>query len=376
MRVVVVSDFFRPFVGGIEVLADQLLPALIARGHDIQVLTSHGPVELPDEESFDGLLVRRFPVRAVLEEKKAEGILLLRQQLGRLLREIDPDVIHLNGVASIQFLLLPFLSAGRSAVLLQLHQGLFAWGETPDSLLVRLLCRANWVISVAAAALAQARKLVPEIEAHSSVLRNAVRPPDRTPSPLPFAPPRLLCLGRLNRQKGFDLALRAVAALAGRFPDVQVVIAGDGDERAPLEALAQSLGIADRCDWRGWVSPGDVAGTIDEATIVVLSSRYEGLPLVALETAWMARPAVATRVGGMAEVVRDGETGVLVEPENVDDLAAGIARLLERPEEARRMGMAARARVERDFGWDDCVAAYDALYRRLGALTATRRGVA
>lgn len=372
MRALVVSEFFRPFVGGIEVLADQLLPALIGKGHEIQVVTSHGPMPLPDEESFGALLVRRYPFRKVLEEKDPEGMLRLRHRLGRLLRELDPDVIHLNGIAPSLLLLLPLLSAGRAAVLVQLHQRLFSWEETHESLLVRLLRRADWVVSVSAAALTQARALVSEIEARSSVIRNAVDAPDSKPSPLSFAPPTLLCLGRLTPQKGFDLALLAAAALAGRFPDMRVVIAGDGDERGPLEALARSLGIEDRCEWRGWVRPGDVARVIDEATMVILSSRYEGLPLVALEAAWMARPVVATRVGGMAEVVRHQETGLLVEPENVDELAAAMARLLERPEEARSMGATARTLVEREFGWEQCVAAYDLLYRQLGAMAATR----
>jgi glycogen(starch) synthase len=376
VRVVVFSELFRPYVGGIEVLADQLLPALIHKGHEIQVVTSHGPMPLPDEESFGALLVRRYPFRALLEGKDPEGMLILRQRLGRLLRELDPDVIHFNGMAASLLFVLPLVSAGRAAVLVQLHQRLFPSEELRDSLAVRVLCRADWVVSVSAAALAQARAAVPEIEARSSILRNAVHAPDLIPSPLSFTPPRLLCLGRLTPQKGFDLALRAVAVLTRRFPDVRVVIAGDGDERAPLEALAESLGIDDRCEWRGWVRPGDVAGVIDEAAIVVLSSRYEGLPLVAIEAAWMARPVVATRVGGMAEVVRHQETGLLVEPENVDELAAALARLLERPEDARRMGTAARRRVESEFAWEECVAAYDALYRQLGALMATRQGAA
>lgn len=374
MRILVVSELFRPFVGGIEVLADQLLPALIDKGHEIQVVTSHGPMPLPDEESFGDLMVRRYPFRELLERKDPEGILLLRKRLSRLLRELDADVIHINGIGSSNLLLLPLLSTGRAAVLVQLHQRVFESGESRDSLMVRLLSRADWVVSVSTAALAQARAVVPDIEGRSSVIHNAVHEPDLTPAPLSFAPPTLLCLGRLSRQKGFDLALRAVAALASHFSDIRVVIAGDGEERASLEALATSLGIEDRCEWRGWVRPGDVPGIINEATIVILSSRYEGLPLVALEAAWMARPVVATRVGGMDEVVRDQETGLLVEPEDVGELAAATAKLLEHPEEIRRMGAAARAWVEREFGWEQCVAAYDGLYRQLATLASTRRG--
>jgi glycogen(starch) synthase len=374
VRALVVSEFFRPFVGGIEVLADQLLPALAARGHQIDVVTTHGPMPLPDEEMFGGVRVRRYPFRAVIEGKDPEGILLLRRRLGRLLAELDPDVIHLNGIAPSNLVLLPLLSGGH-AVLVQLHQRLFEWEESQDSLAARLLARADWVLSVSAAALAQARALVPGIEARSTVIRNAVNRPEVAPSALSFTPPTLLCLGRLTPQKGFDLALRAAAALASRFPDLRLIIGGDGDERAPLQALSRSLGIEDRCEWRGWVRPGDVPALIDTASMLILSSRYEGLPLVAVEAAWMARPVVATRVGGMEEIVRDRETGLLIEPENVEALAAAIARLLEQPDAARRMGAAARRIVEREFGWEECVTAYDEVYRRLAGLAAARGGV-
>jgi glycosyltransferase involved in cell wall biosynthesis len=367
VRVLAISELYRPFVGGIEVLLDQLLPALMRRGHEIEVMTSHGPMSNVDEEWIEDVHVRRYPFRAVLEQRDAEGILLLRRRLARRLREYDPEIIHLNGTSATLLLFLPLLAQGRAAVLLQLHQQLFASEETPDSLTMHLLHRADWVVSVSAAALQQASRMVPEIAARSSTIRNAISPPDRDPSPLPFEPPTLLCLGRLTLQKGFDIALRAFASIAERFPAVRVIVAGDGDERANLEALAQSLGIAERCDFRGWVAPGATAGVIDEATVVILSSRWEGLPLVAVEAAWMARPAIATHVGGMAEVVRDQETGLLVEPDNVGDLVAAMTRLLERPELARQMGAAARAWVSSEFGWDRCVAAYDALYRQLGA---------
>lgn len=369
MRILIVSEFFRPYIGGIEVLTDHLLPALVRKGHDVHVLTSHGPMPLADEETFAGVRVLRYPLRAVIEQKDAEGMLRLRRRLSRLLAELDPDVIHLHGVGPSLILLLPLLSAHRARVVLQLHQRVFSAENARDSLMAHVVQRADWVVSVSASALAQARASLPEITERSAVLPNAVPPPLLAPAPLPFAPVRLLCLGRLTPQKGFDLALRAVALLTPRFPEVQVVVAGDGEERPLLEDLAGKLGIAARCEWKGWVSPANVPAIINESTMVILSSRYEGMPLVAIEAGWMGRPAVASRVDGIGEVIRHEESGILVEPENVESLAAGIERLLRAPEETRRMGAAARAVIEREFGWERCVAAYDDLYRRFGTAT-------
>ena len=370
MRILIVSEFFRPYIGGIEVLTDHLLPVLVRKGHDVHALTSHGPMPLADEESFAGVRVWRHPFRAVIEGKDAEGMLRLRRRLALLIDDLAPDVIHLHGVGPSLILLLPMLSTSPARVLLQLHQRVFSNENARESLMAQVVQRADWVVSVSASALAQTRQLFPEITERSAVLPNAVPAPALLPSPLPFAPPRLLCLGRLTTQKGFDLALRAVAVLAPRFPDVRVVIAGDGDERPVLEGLAGSLGIAAHCNWKGWVSPANVPAVINESTMVILSSRYEGMPLVAIEAGWMGRPAVASRVDGIGEVIRHEETGILVEPENVDELAAGIERLLQAPEETRRMGAAARAVVEREFGWEKCVAAYDDLYLRLGTMAA------
>ncbi len=374
MRILVFSEYFRPFVGGIEVLADQLLPALVKKGHEIQVVTSHGPIAVPDEESFGGVLVRRYPFRTVLEGKDPEGMLLLRGRMRQLLREIDPDVIHLNGLAGSHLLLLPALSGQRGAILLQLHQRLFEWEAAPDAMASRLMKRSDWVLSVCNSTLVQARQALPEIEPRSSVIRNTVAAPPFDPTPLPFMPPTFLCLGRLAAQKQFDLALRAAAPVLKRCPEVRMIFAGDGDEKPALQALASSLGIADRCEWLGWVRPADIGGVINRATAMILPSRWEGLPLVAVEAGWMGRPMVATRIDGVREIIRDGETGLLTEPDNVDDLTAALLRLLERPEDTRRMGAASRAWVQREFNWDDCVAAYDALYRRMGEIARARRG--
>jgi glycogen(starch) synthase len=96
-----------------------------------------------------------------------------------------------------------------------------------------------------------------------------------------------------------------------------------------------------------------------------MPSRFEGLPLVALQAALAARPIVATRVGGIPEVVVHQETGLLVESENASALAAAAAFLLANPEIAVRMGYAGRRRAQEVFSWEKCVGSYEDLYRQL-----------
>jgi len=182
---------------------------------------------------------------------------------------------------------------------------------------------------------------------------------------LPSDTPRLLCLGRLVPDKGFDLALAAFALIIERFPQVRLVVAGDGSERPKLEQQAVRLGLEGVVDFIGWVAPESVPALVSTSTVVVMPSRYEPFGLVALDAALMARPIVASRVGGLSEVVRHQQTGLLVEKEDSRALADAISFLLDHSETARRMGQMARQRALDVFSWERCINAYDSLYRKL-----------
>jgi glycogen synthase len=136
-------------------------------------------------------------------------------------------------------------------------------------------------------------------------------------------------------------------------------------ERPELEYQARALAIEGEVDFLGWVEPGDVRELIGTATVVVMPSRREGLPQAALEAAAMARPIVATRVGGLPEIVEHGETGMLVDPDDASGLAQAVAYVLERPDEGARMGLAARERIRETMSLARCLDAYDELYRNL-----------
>ena len=127
-----------------------------------------------------------------------------------------------------------------------------------------------------------------------------------------------------------------------------------------------------KVDLVGWVAPENVAELINTSTLVVMPSRREALPLVALEAALMARPLIATRVGGLTEVVLHQETGLLVESEDCQGIADAVTFLLDHPETAVKMGQAARRRVTEVFSFERHVAAFDSLYGRLAADTDTR----
>jgi glycogen(starch) synthase len=175
----------------------------------------------------------------------------------------------------------------------------------------------------------------------------------------------LLCLGRLSPEKGFDVAVTAFASLVNRFPNARLVIVGEGPERTKLECQIRKLGLTHRVELAGEVAPEEVPGLLNTVTMVLLPSRQESFGLVALEAALMARPVVATRVGGLPEVVLHEQTGLLVENENSGALAEAAAFLLTQPATAMKMGQTARLRAHHTFSWQRHVDAYDALYQRL-----------
>jgi glycogen(starch) synthase len=152
------------------------------------------------------------------------------------------------------------------------------------------------------------------------------------------------------------------------------VIASDGPARHDLERQTADLGLAEVVDFIGWVESADIPAILNSATIVVIPSRaVEGFGLVAMEAAMMGRPVVATRSGGLPEVVIDGQTGVIVDREDRGALAAAIARLLDRPALATEMGQAAQDRAQARFAWGRHVDAFEALYRQLDRLCLTNQ---
>jgi glycogen(starch) synthase len=376
-RVLYWSPHFWPYIGGLELFGAKLLPALRDRGYEFQVLTSHDNMRLPDDGDFKGIQVRRLPFLSALTNGRVGEIMRLRQEVMTLRRDFAPDIIHVNVTFGATDILHLFLKGREMARTLSTVHG--EW-QSPlverSATAAHALAHSDWISFVSQAALEQAGRIMPEIRDRSSVIYNGLEPPSLTPTALPLAEPRLLCFGRLSKEKGLDIALEAIATLVDRFPSVRLIIAGDGPEKQSLESQAARLKLLNRVEFRGWVSPGEAAGLINDSTIVLMPSRYEGFGLVAVEAALMARPVIAARAGGLSEVIAHERTGLLVEREDIGGLSRAIEFLLEHPGVATKMGQEARARSLQLFDFESFVDAYDALYRRLTEYQAVREPVA
>jgi glycosyltransferase involved in cell wall biosynthesis len=174
-------------------------------------------------------------------------------------------------------------------------------------------------------------------------------------------------VGRLVKIKGQDVFIRAAVEIARQFPDVYFILAGGGDSQPEYEALAGELGLKDRFRFLGWRR--DVPRVLANLDVVVLPTvnDFEGTPLAVIEALAAGRPVVATDVGGVSEVIKDGATGLLIPIRDPEALAHSVARLLNDPQTARSLAAAGRALVSQQYREADMVANVEAYYKELAA---------
>ena len=178
-------------------------------------------------------------------------------------------------------------------------------------------------------------------------------------------PPHIVCVARLAPVKNLGLLLSACAILRTRGLQFRCVLVGDGRCREQLETERARLGLTEVVELVGAAEQLDVLAWWRRATVAVLTSESEGMPLSLMEAASCGVPAIATAVGGVPELIEDGVTGFLTSRGDADQLAATLERLLGDPDLARRLGAAARRRAEERF----------ALARQVDRLLAVWSGV-
>jgi glycosyltransferase involved in cell wall biosynthesis len=182
-----------------------------------------------------------------------------------------------------------------------------------------------------------------------------------------FGPHMIFACRQLFPRKGIRFLLEAAAQLKPRFPDLKVVLAGDGFERPELARLAADLGIAQDVTFLGWVPNTDLPPYYRAAAVSVIPSLEEGFGIPAAEAMGCEVAVVASDAGGLPEVVEDGVTGLVVPRGDSSALAKAIGSLLQDPERRRVMGQAGRLRALRLFDWDRSAEQFEQLYREVGA---------
>ena len=311
-------------------------------------------------------------------------------RLARILRDLRPHILHTHTAKAGAIGRLAALIAGRGRPPIVVHtfhghvlRGYFGRLRTWIFLwLERLLARvADALVAVSPEVRDDLVALGVAPEAKFAVIRLGIQLDERvsrdgrtraeTRRTMGIPDGRLVIgwVGRMTGVKRTEDVLEAFKRLRERGVDACLCMVGDGPDRDRVEQLASDLGVVRDCLFPGYQE--EIASFFAAFDVFVLPSGNEGTPVTAIEALASACPVVATRVGGVPDVVRDGEDGFLVAPGGVDELADRLARLAGDPELRRRMGEAGRARVVPRYGVDRLIDDVDRLYRELLA----RKGV-
>ena len=372
--------------GGVQAVFCRVSDALRAAGHRVTTAWAHPPsAARPDDVHWPLATDARRPL------KDAAAVARSLARLARRLRAERPDIVNVHfpmGQSAYFALLRPLLGY---RLVLSLHGSDLLEPVGPvRRVLGALLRRADAVVVVSRPMrrVAIERHGVDPARVHlvpngidvrfwapddvpgaiSGATPATTASPTPSPSEPPAGPSRLLAVGRLVDVKGFDLLIDALAALSRARPglDARLEIVGDGPERAALERRVDAAGLADRVTLPGHLGPVALRERLRAATLFVLPSRSEGVPLALLEAMAAGVPVLAADVGGVGDVLRAGLPECLVAPDDVDALAAGIAARLDDPEGRAR---SARAGLEVAARHDErnVVDAYAALFASLVA---------
>lgn len=336
----------------------------MARGHAVTAVFGGDPAPVNSPYAVAWARPATRPVVAAL---------YIARRVRALADDIEPDVIHASGLEGA------FLPRGRVRAMTTHHPDLPLWAPpswaSPWSraryfrwnqvawLEREGLRKADvaFFVSASARGHAAARGYG---TSRPRVVPNGVDSAVFYPAPEGKATdrPTVVFAGRMDDQKGVDVLLRAASRLS---PRPKLRLAGGGWKEAEYRRLAAELGLGERVEFLGHVPRTDLPGLLRSASVVVVPSRYENLPLSVLEGMACGVAVVASRVGGVPEMMDDGVEGTLVSPEDPKALGAALARLLGDPNLAARMGAAGRRRVLAEFTWDSVAARIEAAYAEL-----------
>jgi sugar transferase (PEP-CTERM/EpsH1 system associated) len=180
---------------------------------------------------------------------------------------------------------------------------------------------------------------------------------------IPNGVPLVGSVGRLHPQKDYATLLAAMVEVKARVPNARLLLVGDGELRRDLQSQAESMGLSNSATFAGHRT--DIPEILMTLDVFALSSRWEGMPNAVLEAMAAGLPVVATRVGGVPEVVVDGVTGLLVPPRDPEALSKAILKLLQNSDLRQKMGRSGRERVREHFSVERMVQDTEALYQRL-----------
>ena len=389
MRLLLISNTYAPVLGGVQTVTHNLAQHLLKSGHQVQVVTNRYPRSLSYEEILDGVSIRRLlllsPNIDSLQRKRPDLFLascyfypLSLWRLQNLMRSFRPEVVNVHFPEHQ----IPFVLALRRRfsfrLVVSLHghdiervqsensakNGNGRKNPTANGRLRLILREADAVTACSRHLLDQAIRVEPSIAGKGHVIHNGIDPARFTDKSFHVHPRSyVFAFGRLTHKKGFDMLLQAFARTAPATEEIDLIIAGEGEERNALERQAQQLDLTSRVHFFERATPQEVVRLINGSRFVVVPSRREPFGIAALEALAAGKPILATSTGGLAEFLTEVEKNfeqsrnssfarrpviTLVDP-TVEELATGLRRFFDLP--AGHSGEAREYHLFDEYGW-------------------------
>lgn len=335
-RALITTPYFKPQAGGLEEYAYQIAKGLQdTRGWQVTVATSgRGPNA--GTADYQGVRVHRLPYRLTLSNTPLG--FRWRRKLKQVIAAERPDVIIAHAPVPGMMDVTAGL-AGNIPLVVTYHYGSLLKGNRltdpairlyESLLLPRALRRARGLIFTSA--FVQRTELLRPYEGKSTVINPGIDTSFYPPRPARQAGHTLMHMGGLKcgeQHKDLLTTLEVTAELRKTYPDVHLIVAGDGNRQEYFEKQADQLGITGNVEFRGRLSGDDLVAAYHDADVLITPSRTEAFGMVLIEAMANGLPAVASRVGGIPEVVTDGETGFLIEPGDVAGFTRKISQLFD-----------------------------------------------
>ncbi|MEM2788654.1 MAG: glycosyltransferase [Candidatus Bathyarchaeia archaeon] len=378
MRVIKVREFTYPtYVGGIETCLHQLTTALAELGAKVTLLTC-SEKGLPKHERKGNLEVRRIELLGLIgtltSRLKSHGtlygivaralfLLTLPIHLIKAVKETGAEIMHVHCLCALSALPASITKLlARKPLIITMHGtflGHYSKAAKPPL---------SWIIPAAEKAYLRLKlydKILVEDKYTYRTLRNIGIPKEKIQA-LPYPgidtrkfkeaqpikelsgldKPIILHHGRLVQKRGIKTLIEAMPKIIEEAPKAKLIIAGEGPEKQRLKRLAEALGVASHVAFLGLVPYEQIPSLIKSSTVVVIPSLIEGHSTSIIEAMASAKPVIATRVGGITEIIKDGETGILVDPENPNQIANAVIKVLKNRNLAKTIAEKAAEKAE------------------------------
>lgn len=380
-RILLSPSAFHPSLGGVEEICRNLASRLKAKNFEVAIAVNRDPATLAEHEQIDGIDVHRFAFEYPSKTLTGLGPCLRFPQNTKkfvsFVKDYAPDLVHLICASSNSLYCYLTMAALKQKTLVTLQGEFFM---DPNDLYERsafarlcashLLRKADGITACSQYVLDDAKKRFDFDRPIEEVIFNGV---DLSEVPTSEASssrkswaerPFILGIGRLVANKGFDWLLRAFRHLASVRPDLDLVLAGDGDARQDLENLSKELNLTNRVHFVGRQGRAGVVDLFNSCQFFVLPSPLEPFGIVCLEAMRASKPLIATNTGGPPEFIRNETDGFLVPPKDETALFQAMERLSLNKDLQKRFGENAFRQVQ-NFDWQKITEQYIEVYNQV-----------